>query len=226
LKHSLYKLLPSPERVDKLLSGEVYCPMLGYFQSLEGNQDQGDPKEGVSVFQPSNGLTINKMKTGEQFVLGGHSFESAVNTGQIFVFCMSLSLNHKLAQTFNSFACVEISDVAKFCSMVTSNLRNEFALPPVDNRPRIGHKVRYYDHAEPPGTRWALPELIAISKRKHFSYQEEFRLIFGRQPVFNFANTKMEIKFGESKAPEPTSTETPVAIQIGNISSFCKVHRF
>jgi hypothetical protein len=226
LKRSLYKLLPSLERVEKLLSGQIYCETLNYFQALEAHQDQGDPKEGVSVFRPSDGLVINKVETGEQFILDGHSFESAANTGQIFVFCTSLSLNYKLAQTFNSFACVEILDVAKFCSLVTHNLRSEFVLPPVDNRSRIGHKVKYYDDAEPPGTRWALPELIAISKRKHFSYQDEFRLIFGRQPVFNFENTKMEVKFGESKTPDLASVESAAVIQIGNISSFCKVHKF
>ena len=225
-KHSLFKYLPNTQRVDALLGGEIFCQSLRYFQLIEDGQVRGDTKEGTSVFEPPIGLAINKLTNGESFILKDHRFESAANTDHIYAFCMGTSLNDQLAKEFKAVACVEILDIQKFCTLATRNLAPDFSLPTVDKKPRIGHRVRYYDPAEPPSTRWALPELIAISKRKCFSWQEEFRLVFGKRTVFDFMNAKYELKTGETGTSQLASTSPPVVIQIGNIESFSKVHCF
>ena len=225
-KHTLYKYFSKLEHKDKFLDGELYCQPLSHFQAIEDNNVRGDRVEGVSSFEPMTGLAINNLTTGHSFVLEGHKFESAAQSDQIYVFCLTSTFSDRIAQGFDAVACVQILDVPKFCSLSTSGLPPDFIVPSVDKMRRIGHKVRYYDPVEPPGTRWALPELIAISKRMEFSWQDEFRLVFGRPSVFNFQNTQLKLTKGDITEPKLFNTSSPVSVQIGNISSFCKVHKF
>jgi hypothetical protein len=221
---SLYRYFSDSRWAGLFCSGEIYCNPLSYFQKIEDNQARGDSKEGVSVFEPTNGLTINNLTSGNSFVLDGHSFQSAARAEQIYVYCMSLYPSNTLANKFNAVVCIEIRDVPKFCSLAEQNLPKGFALPAVSRRLRIGHKVRYYDVAEPPSNLWALPELMAISKRKHYSWQNEFRLVFGRQGVFDFQKAEQTIQKSKADKERSLSTVSPIILQIGDISKLCKIH--
>ena len=214
------------EYVKNLLAGEVYCNSLLYFQKFEDDRVRGDSKEGVSVHKPSTGLQMNNLTTGSSFTLQGWQFESSAMANQIFVYCTSLNMSEKLESAFKSNACVEILDVEKFCSLLTKNIPLGFVLPSIDGRLRVGHRVRYYDDSEPPGNRWALPELIAISKRKHYNWQEEFRLVFGQSGVFDFERVNSQLTIGQQSNPNLIEASPPITLQIGDISGICKVRHF
>lgn len=224
-KRSVFKYLPK-EFVPNLLAGEIYCNSLQYFQKYEDDGVRGDSKEGVSVHKPSTGLQMNNLTTGRSFTLEDWQFESSAISNQIYVFCMSLNMSDRLEMEFKSTACVEIYDVEKFCYLVTKNLPLGFALPSIDRRLRVGHRVRYYDDSVAPGNRWALPESIAISKRKQYGWQEEFRLVFGKSGVFDFERVNLQLSNGQQSSQNPIDMSPPIILQIGDISGLCKIHYF
>ena len=224
-KRSVFKHLPK-EFVSNLLSGQIYCNSLQYFQKYDDDGVRRDSKEGVSVHKPSTGLQMNNLTTGSSFILEDWQFESSAIASQIYVFCMSLNMSDRLEKEFKSTACVEIYDVEKFCDLVTKNLPLGFSLPSTNRRLRVGHRVRYNDDSEPPGNRWALPELVAISKRKHYGWQEEFRLVFGKCGVFDFERVNLQVTKGEQSSQNPIETSPPITLQIGDISGLCKIHYF
>ena len=225
-KRSLYKYFSMQEYADKFIDGELYFQTLSHFKSIEDNGVRGDHLEGVSVFEPATGLAVSNLTTGQSFVLEGYRFESAAQADHIYVFCMASTFSDRIAEQFGAVACVEVIDTPKLCSLATNSLPPGFIVPPVNNKRHLGHKVRYYDPAEPPETRWALPELVAISKRLDFSWQNEFRLVFGRPSTFDFENTKLAFTTGENKESKLSSASQPVSVRIGNISTICKLHRF
>jgi hypothetical protein len=92
----VYKYLPE-QYVDSFLSkGEVLFRSLSYFRDYE-DCIRGDQYEGTKKFQPVDGLQITKVSTGERLNIP-YSFESTVNTDDIFVFCASMVRSMKLAQ--------------------------------------------------------------------------------------------------------------------------------
>ena len=225
-KNNLFKYLARKEWVKDFLDGALYCQTLQYFQTIEENDVQGDSKEGVSVYQPPTGLQINNLTTGKSFILDNYQFESGAVSSRIHTFCMSRTLSEIIAKKFEAIACAEIIDVRQFCTFVEKNLPAGFVLPYVDNRVRIGHRIRYYDPSETAGNRWALPELIAISKRQKYAWQQEFRLVFGRTGAFDFEHVNIQLKQSEKGGASQQETADPVILQMGDISNICKIHWF
>ena len=224
-KRSIFRYIPK-ERVQRFLAGEVYCNSLKYFQQIEDEDVRGDSKEAISILKPKSGLQINNLTTTNSFMLKGWQFESAANANEIYVYCMSQNMSDRLATEFEATACVELLDVEKFCSMVERNLPAGFIVPSINSRTRVGHRVRYYDVADPPGNLWALPELIAISKRKHYDWQAEFRLVFGKSGVFDVEKVKLQLTNVQQDGQVSTETSEPIVLQIGDISDICRVRYF
>src|SRR5437763_456736 len=62
--------------------------------------------------------------------------------------------------------------------------------PGKPGRTRIGQSVEYYGETYNCTPRWALPDVIAASKLKTFSWQNEYRLVFSLTDALNFENAQ------------------------------------
>jgi hypothetical protein len=86
-RRSLYKYFTKHKWADAFLDGEILFRSLAYFRDLEDENVREDQNEGVSVFQPTEGLQIINQTQGTQFTMKGFSFEATVKQKEIFVFC-------------------------------------------------------------------------------------------------------------------------------------------
>ncbi len=208
------------------MRGNLFCNPLQYYRKIENDGIQGDAFEGIASYEPFGGLLINNISQGNSFTLNEQRFESSLERKEIYVCCLSTELSLTIANRFGAIACIEITDVPKFCDLASQALPRGMIVPAVQSNPRIGHRVRYYTPNNPPGILWALPELIAISKRIDFAWQQEFRLVFGAKGSFEFETADNRI----SNSPKPLIADAnsyPArCLTVGNISGICKIHSF
>jgi hypothetical protein len=222
----LFKYFAKFEYLELFLGGVLYCNPLQFFLKLDSEGIQGDDFEGIASFQPADGLQISNITQGTTFSLNGHRLESSLEEKEIYICCFSTALNERIASAFKAVACIEITDVPAFCKLASKALPINFYLPTVYSSPRIGHKVRYYNPRNPPNNLWACPELIAISKRTSYAWQQEFRLVFGSEMAFEFESADYRLTSGLRPAFLPNTTRDAVKLELGSISKICKVHNF
>jgi len=75
------------------------------------------------LYRPAEELAVTNQTQGKTLTLPGWTFESEVKGGEIFVFCLSRSLNGALRDKFGAVACVEIRAfkifLCKDCQSIT-----------------------------------------------------------------------------------------------------------
>lgn len=223
-KARLYKYFSEERWADAFLKGEMLFRSLSYFRDYEDMNVREDQYEGTTVFQPPNGLIMNIEGQTEACLLPRYAFRSTTKQDEIFVFCLSRSLSEDLWQRFNAVTCVEISNVPTFCQRIEAALPTTAKFPTLSNRSRIGHRVQYYETADPPRSRWALPDMIAISKQKGYAWQDEFRLVFSLTDALEFENINPCITNSvEREPPKPAAAEHYChTITVGDLSDICR----
>jgi hypothetical protein len=196
---------------------------LDYYRNLEADGVRADPGEGRSDYAPLGGLEIRNITRGKTFALPNWKFESRVRESEIYICCLSRKLSTDLWESFGAEICVEISDVAGFHKRVENALPKDSTLPEIGGRRKLGYAVKYYDESAPPGTRWALPAEMGISKKSHFKWQDEHRLIFGSGNVFKPCDVSLRLatvseipNAGENHGP-------PREIEVGNMTDICRM---
>lgn len=219
---NLYKYIPEEHVEPFVKQGAVLFRSLSYFRDIEDEQVRGDEHEGTKRFRPSQGLEITLTATQEKSVIP-HTFESTVNEADIFVFCFSTVCSSDIAEKFKSNVCIEIGRPGKFISGIHSALLRR---PSIKDKLLVHGLVHYYEIDEPPIVDWALPEKIAMSKDKVFSWQEEYRIAFSVNDAFRVENTSLRLVApGEARQRRPT-LHLEKLLKIGRIADICKVHRF
>lgn len=199
--------------------GEVYFNSLAYFLSCE-DDTRRDLNEGTSVFQPSRGLEINNLTRGTKFNLKAPMISSVRNLNRVFVYCLSLSKSPILFDRFKSQSRVCIDDLDEFQSRITGQLTSP--LRRIHRNSVIAGQVNYYDSNEPPGTRWALPDQIVMSKNKTYASENEYRIAFALdRATFKFEN--VEIQLGQ-KSMREGSDLAHRKILVGLLRDICSVH--
>jgi hypothetical protein len=197
---------------------------LSYFRDLEAQGVRGDVNEGTGIFGPDGGLQITNHTQGTRFTMPGHALVSRATCDEIFVFCTSRALSARLWDAFEAELCMEILDIAAFCSRVTAALPADAKFPGPPGRERLAWRVEYYSPLDAPDTRWALPDRIAYSKQKAFAWQAESRLIFSTTGALNFQNVALTLE------PRDAAPATPVAdhpfrdIAARSLRDICRVH--
>jgi hypothetical protein len=186
----LYKYFAELKWAEAFLDGSMLFRSLSYFRDLEDKNVREDEKEGVSVFQPEGGLIIHNETQGTTLTLPGDGLETVVKQDEIFVFCVSRSLTDERRERFKAVACVEISNIGAFCDRVTAALPSNAKFPGLPGRQRIGQRVEYYCESGDCNPRWALPDVIATSKRETYAWQDEFRLVFRPQRCSGFRKNR------------------------------------
>jgi len=146
------------------------------------------------------------------------AFESTVKASEIFVFCTSQSFNLEIAKEFRAVACVEIPNIAKFCTRIQS------ALPATATFK--GRRMDYYPQTQRGDPRWALPDNIATSKLDCWKSQDEYRLIFSFTDALGFEKVALRVVDRKNRPlpkPEEHLTHT---LQVGSLRDFCSLHTF
>ncbi|KVD68856.1 hypothetical protein WS62_14020 [Burkholderia sp. ABCPW 14] len=195
----LYKYFSDRKWAEEFFDGKLLFRSLAYFRDYEDNHVRSDDKEGTSVYRPNGGLIINNLTQGTTFTLPYHAFESSAKQDEIFVYCLSRSLSEMLRQRFDAAVCVEVLDVAAFCTRITAALPPAATFPGQSGKTKIGWRVDYYNEAEAANPRWALPDMIATAKSKGYAWQEEFRLVFSLTKAFAFENVTPRLVHVNSK---------------------------
>ncbi len=218
----LYKYIPNQYLNDFVRKGKVLFRALSYFRDYEDAQIRGDEFEGTKLHRPERGLEIMLTKTQERIVLP-HSFESAANEDDIFVFCLSTVLSAELAVQFKVNSCVEIHQPANFISKIRAALALR---PSIKDKTLIHGEVNYYTKEDPPIVAWALPERIAMSKLQTYASQHEYRFAFAVNDAFRVKNTRLRlVEPGDRRHPRSFAHPERL-LKLGNLKRLCKLHHF
>jgi hypothetical protein len=227
MRHSLYKYYDQREWADAFLDGNLRFRSLSYFRDYEDEQIRGDKNEGTSLFSPEGGLGLTNQTQGWIKMIPW-SFIATVNQEEIFVFCLSRSFTAELRNRFKAVACIEIFDVKTFFARVEAAALHlgRAIFPGKPGRTRIGQSVEYYGETDNCTPRWALPDVIAASKLKTFSWQNEYRLVFSLTDALNFENAQYSlVKNASSEQPKPAE-HRHCDLTAGSLRDVCRLHNF
>jgi hypothetical protein len=212
---ALYRYFAEREYAERFLAGELLFRPLSFYLYIEDAQVRGDINEGRMTFSPKPGLILTK-SDGTR-VDGFTHFNGVVDEDEIFVHCLSDTHSDLKVDKFGRHR-VEVTDTATFLRRI------EAALPP-RAAPLFSRKVTYDDPQEPPGARWACPDLTVASKWPAFAWQDEHRLFFTFTDALSFENCTYTVSNGLPARPQRmTPMPAPIAINIeigiGDICSF------
>ena len=200
--------------------GAVLLRSLSYFRDYEDEGVRADEYEGTLVHQTAQGLQINNLTTGESGTVP-YRLESTAKEDDIFVYCMSTELCPEIAKRFTAEVAVEILDPPKFLARLRASLslRRRFKTAQL-----VHDHVRYYESHEPPNVDWALPERIAMSKPKLFSWQKEYRFAVPTGDAFGVENVSVKlVPIGTSRSSR-FRVHPNQSLSLGNLSKICRVH--
>lgn len=199
--------------------GALRFRSLSYYRDYEDSQVRGDELEGTVVHRPEGGLSLRQ--GGRSSTIDGQ-LESAANPDEILVYCLSLIKSDRHRQEFKASAYVEVLNPSVFCARVVAKLPPHARFVGKPGRTRLGHHVQYYDLTDAFGTRWALPGQIAISKRRCYSWQAEFRLVFSITNALDFQNVTMRIVRGDP-ARSRSSDHPHFDLEVGSLTDICVI---
>jgi hypothetical protein len=225
-RRSLFKYFSERRWAEAFMDGSVLFRSLAYFRDLEDAAVRGDSNEGRSIFRPKGGLAGTNHTQGRGFVFPNHALVSTAKQGEIFVFCTSRALSPLLREEFQANECVEITDVPAWCARVRSALPEAATFPGRPGHKQIGKRVEYYDEADAPGTRWALPDSIGLAKLRPYAYQEEFRLMFSLTDALDFEKITVQIEPVGSTATRDPSEHHDYMVTAPSLRDICKLLEF
>ena len=223
----LYKYFSERKWAEAFLDGSMLFRSLSHFRDLEDKNVREDEKEGVSIFRPKDGLIMHNETQGTTLTLPDHGLETVVKQDEIFVFCVSRSLTDELRESFNAVTCVEISNIGAFCDRVTAALPSSAKFPGPPGRQRIGQRVEYYCESGDCNPRWALPDVIATSKRETYAWQDEFRLVFSLSDALDFEKIIGRIvPPGSPRPPQKPDEHHSYGVTTQSLRDICRIHDF
>src|SRR5688572_3294655 len=167
---------------------------LAYYRDYEDKHVRSDANEGKAHHRPVDGLRGENETQGRDIHLPGIGITSTVKQDEIFVYCLSQAFESSLWDEFEAVTCVEIRDVPTFCRRVAAGLPDGATFPGRAGHQQVGNRVQYYKATDPAGTRYALPDQIAISKFDCYGRQKEFRLAFSTTDALAFENVAMALE--------------------------------
>ena len=199
------------------MNGSLFFRNLRYFTDYEDGDVRGDGNEGTHIYRPNGGLKLD-MQKGGQANLPDHEFRASVRRDDILVFCLSMSFSDRLAKEFSSVACVEVLNKREFLK------RTRDALEAESYEVHTG-PVQYRSPSLPPLHRWALPELVCMTKTPQFLRQDEYRIAFGKPVAFAPENVSIRIvPMGYRDTPQSSGIHQSHTVEIGNIQDLCRLH--
>ena len=226
-RRRLYKYFDEKKWAEAFLDGDLLFRSLACFRDHEDAEIRGDYNEGTMLYRPAEGLVVTNQTQGKTLTLPGWTFESEVKGGEIFVYCLSRSLNDVMREKFRAVACVEIRDINIFCARIAKALPSHATFHGPPNRTRIGWRVEYFRETEGVNPRWALPGKIAASKSYTYAWQDEFRLLFSLTDALAFERVKLQLVQKRMRIPpDPTLHHAYPVQHAGSLRDICLLHEF
>jgi hypothetical protein len=216
LPPTLYKYLDSRHANELVLTGTVLLQTLAYFANCE--DERGDPLEGTHLYEPEGGLQV-ETRAGAQLRVPGGMPSRVREPDKLFVYCTSLVRDPGLAVKWRYDACVEIFDTERFLARLRAAVRRKSQ---AKAKTFIHGEVQYYSTELPPGTAWALPARIVMSKPRRFADECEYRFAFSlKADALQLHN--VEIKIGHEGLPDREApTSGTMFLKLGAMSDCCK----
>ncbi len=221
MKHSRYRYFDDVKWAEQFLTGELLFRSLSHYHRIEDGEVRGDSNEGSVSLKPAGGLVMHHERLGT-LTLPDASFNSGVNTEEIFILCASASMTDELRIRFAAKACVEVRNVSALCARIQATL-------PATATFRA-QRVKYYSPAEELGAKWAFPDMIAFSKLDGYAWQDEYRFCFSLTDALKYGKTSQQVKIPHQKpgtaipAPPPIPRQYPLTIKpLGDI---CTLYRY
>jgi hypothetical protein len=223
MHHALFKYFSNRQHAETFLDGIILFRSLAYFRDYEEQTTRGDRYEGTAKFRPAEGLILTNKTQGKTGIARNWSFESAANAKEIFVFCVSRSRSERMKDEFKAVACVEIQNIKLFCDRIKA------ALPANAKflKNKVGKKVDYYQETDTGNPRWAVPELIALSKFKdRYAWQDEYRFLFSLTDALNFENVQTKLVRDDHVRAADPSEHQDYFLNVGSIRDIGRLHVF
>jgi hypothetical protein len=225
-RRRLYKYFDSVHWAEEFVwTGSMRFSTLASFRDHQDAGVRGDANEGTAILRPSGGLKIHNHTQGRDMMVDAAEFQA--KCGEIFVYCASNSQSDEKRDRFGAVACVEILDRKAFLQRAQKKLPPGAALGGRPGHERLGRDVRYHDLTDDINPRWAIPDLIGLSKLKSYAWQDEFRLMPRWTDALLFQNIKGHLVIGETPERLANSDEHHVRIiKIGSIADLAVLHPF
>ena len=151
------------------------------------------------------------------------SFESSVDSENIFIFCTSQKLCSSLAAEFESEICVEINSP----QIIISKLSSAVARRKIVKPNKLFHStIHYYKEKDAPGIKWAFPDQIALQKLQVYQGQGEYRFMFSLKNALEFNRTEQKLHLAEPMKSQRITPYPEHKLKVGNISRWCRIHEF
>ena len=174
MKKCLFRYLKDIKHVEEMMDGHILFRSLNYFQQVEDDQARQDGREGL-VSNPAKGYNYTQRRSFD--LSETHEFSCSIQSGDIFVYCLSQYLTTRLCREFGAKYVVKIRNRKRdvFFRRIKKNLPHWAQLPEWKGRDgdgwRIARPVIYDKSAS--GVIHAIPAEIAIRKPPEFEYQQE-----------------------------------------------------
>src|ERR1700682_5145826 len=175
VQHPRYKYVSCLDHAKWFQQGKMFHRTAAYYRDYEdkkAGQVIGDQYECTRLYSPAGFRKIAPDGTpGEwQRLPPGQRMECITSAHEIFVFCLSLSLNDVLRREFEAVSCVEIFDPAelhaRWLKALPNEVKTQVSEAPGDYPRGVSRKVTSYTPEELMGPVWALPDLITTGKLK------------------------------------------------------------
>ena len=216
----LYKYTPQQYVLDFIENGTILFRNLTSFRQME-HLARGDVREGCHVDSPSNDVIMTHVKTGRQ-ITGPFSMRTDVNGEKVFVFCMSRTYTENLCASFNSGACIVITDPREFIRRCDVAIKRLLFIERVGC---VAGSVEYYSFNKSP--RLSIEDSLNIPflKADAFAEQQEFRLCFGKKKAFELRKRLIVNQVWETEPDHLQGMPQQKFLQVGNLSDITEVRR-
>jgi len=228
----MYKYVSCLDHAKWFQQGKMFHRTAAYYRDYEDKraaQVIGDQYECTRLYIPASIRKMAKDGTpGEwQKLPPDQRLECITRAHEIFVFCLSLSLNDVLRNEFEAVACVEIFDPAelhaRWLKSLPAEVKNHLSTGVGDYPRYVSRKVTYYTPEELMGPVWAIPDMITTSKLKQFAYQDEYRFAYTKTDAFTFQNCAYQLtnrRHRPTPKPEEHFSET---LDLGDLRDICRI---
>jgi hypothetical protein len=230
-----YKYVSCLDHAKWFQQGKMFHRTAAFYRDYEDKkaaQVIGDQYECTRLYTPAGIRKIAPDGTPRKWqrLPDGQRMECITRAHEIFVFCLSLSLNDVLKKEFDAVACVEIFDPAelhaRWLKALPDEVKNHVSAGIGDYPRFISRKVTYYTPEELMGPVWALPDLITTRKLKKFAYQDEYRFAYTKTDAFRFENCTYQITNRRARPVSKPEEHFDETLNLGDLRDICRIRVF
>lgn len=202
--------------------GSILFRNFTYFK-IEKSEERGDPFEGIHLDNPDNDVEIKILDTGRKLRGDFSCSNEIIDSDLVYVFCLSQTYSEDLYVKFKSDACIEFTNIDEFIRRLKIKI-----VPKLSTNREIGllhNPVKYYKCNEASGIDVEDPKQIPFVKNETFSYQDEYRIVFGKSKrSFKLQRSILVNSLYDFKKEALKGQAKEQFVDIGDISDITKVH--